>query len=45
MNLYLVQTMDEVLKQALDGQLTPIAPTPDAVEVEVDDDASDAITH
>jgi ATP-dependent Lon protease len=44
MNLYLVQTMDEVLKHALAGPLTPIAPTPDAV-VEVDDDASDAITH
>jgi ATP-dependent Lon protease len=44
MNLYLVQTMDEVLKQALAGPLTPIPPTPDAV-VEVDDDASDAITH
>ncbi len=45
MNLYLVQTMDEVLKQALDGTLTPIAPTPDAaVEVDVDD-APDAITH
>src|SRR5512134_697794 len=35
MNLYLVQTMDEVLKQALVGPLTPIAPTPDAaVDVE-----------
>jgi ATP-dependent Lon protease len=44
MNLYLVQNMDEVLKQALDGPLTPIAPTPDAV-VAVDDDAADAITH
>ena len=30
MNLYLVQTMDEVLKHALAGPLTPIAPTPDA---------------
>ena len=45
MNLYLVTNMDEVLKQALDGRLTPITPTPDAaVDVEVDD-ASDAITH
>jgi ATP-dependent Lon protease len=45
MNLYLVTNMDEVLKQALDGPLTPIAPTPDAaVDVEVDD-APDARTH
>ena len=43
MNLYLVQSMDEVLKQALSGPLTPIVPTPDAA-VEVDE-ASDAITH
>ena len=45
MNVYLVESMDEVLKQALAGPLTPIAPTPDAaVEVEVaDDDAR--ITH
>jgi ATP-dependent Lon protease len=43
MNLYLVQTMDEVLKQALVGPLTPIAPTPDApVEVE---EGPDALTH
>jgi ATP-dependent Lon protease len=44
MNLYLVENMDEVLKQSLAGPLTPIAPTADAA-VEVDDDASDAITH
>ena len=43
MDLYLVQSMDEVLKHALAGPLTPIAPTPDAA-VEVDE-ASDAITH
>jgi ATP-dependent Lon protease len=43
MNLYLVQTMDEVLKLALDGPLTPIPPTPDAPVV--DDEATDAITH
>jgi ATP-dependent Lon protease len=43
MNLYLVQSMDEVLKQALSGPLTPIAATADAA-VEVDE-ASDAITH
>ena len=30
MNLYLVTTMDEVLKHALAGPLTPIPPTPDA---------------
>jgi ATP-dependent Lon protease len=44
MNLYLVQSMDEVLKQALAGPLTPIVPTPGAEVVEVDD-APDAITH
>jgi ATP-dependent Lon protease len=44
MNLYLVQTMDEVLKQALDGTLTPIAPTPDTAEV-VEVEGDDAITH
>jgi ATP-dependent Lon protease len=44
MNLYLVQTMDEVLKQALHGTLTPVAPTPEtAVDVEVDE--ADARTH
>jgi ATP-dependent Lon protease len=42
MNLYLVQSMDEVLKQALAGPLTPIPPTPDA-PVELDE-ASDT-TH
>ncbi len=44
MNLYLVQSMDEVLKQALSGPLTPIVPTPDPEVVEVDD-SPDAITH
>jgi ATP-dependent Lon protease len=45
MNLYLVQSMDEVLKHALVGPLTPIPPTPDpAVDVAIDD-ASDATTH
>jgi ATP-dependent Lon protease len=43
MNIYLVQNMDEVLKQSLAGPLTPIVPTPDAA-VEVDD-APDTITH
>jgi ATP-dependent Lon protease len=42
MNLYLVQSMDEVLKHALAGSLTPIPPTPDA-PVELDE-ASDT-TH
>ncbi|MGQ0732968.1 MAG: endopeptidase La [Acidobacteriota bacterium] len=49
MNLYLVQTMDEVLKQALDGTLTRIGPPPDAVAVavavDVDVEDTDAITH
>ena len=44
MNLYLVTSMDEVLKQALAGPVTPIVPTPDPDVVEVDD-APDAITH
>jgi hypothetical protein len=34
--------MDEVLKVALDGPLTPIPPSPDADFV---DEASDATTH
>jgi ATP-dependent Lon protease len=42
MDLYLVQSMDEVLKHALAGPLTPIPPTPDA-PVELDE-ASDT-TH
>jgi hypothetical protein len=33
-----------VLKQALEGPLTPIAPSPETA-VEVDDEASDTITH
>jgi ATP-dependent Lon protease len=45
MNLYLVGSMDEVLKHALAGPLTPIPPTPDApVAVEIDD-VPDATTH
>jgi len=44
MNLYLVETMDEVLKQALAEPLTPIAPTAEAA-VEVDAEAPDTITH
>jgi ATP-dependent Lon protease len=44
MNLYLVEHMDEVLKHALTGPLTPITPSPDAA-VEVDDEPSDRITH
>jgi ATP-dependent Lon protease len=44
MNLYLVENMDEVLKQALAGPLTPIAPTAETA-VAVDGEASDTITH
>jgi ATP-dependent Lon protease len=44
MNLYLVQSMDEVLKHALAGPLTPIPPTPDAPEVAIDE-ATDGTTH
>ena len=39
--LHLVSQMDEVLKIALDGPLTPIPPTPDADFEE----SSDATTH
>ena len=41
LNMHLVSHMDEVLKIALDGPLTPLAPAPDAAI----DEASDAITH
>jgi ATP-dependent Lon protease len=43
MNLYLVENMDEVLKHALSGPMTPIT-APDTA-VAVDDEASDTITH
>ncbi len=42
LNIHLVSHMDEVLKIALDGPLTPIPPTPDA---DVVDEAPDATTH
>jgi hypothetical protein len=34
--------MDDVLKLALDGPLTPLAPTPEGSDI---GDAADAITH
>ncbi len=37
----MVSHMDEVLKIALDGPLTPLTPTPDAEF----DEAADATTH
>jgi ATP-dependent Lon protease len=42
LDIYLVSTMDEVLKTALAGPLTPIAPSDDAAVV---GDAPDAVTH
>jgi ATP-dependent Lon protease len=42
LDVHLVSTMDEVLKIALEGPLTPLPPSPDAGEI---GDASDAITH
>src|SRR5215216_3957153 len=41
LNIHMVSHMDEVLKIALDGPLTPIPPTPDTEF----DDSSDARTH
>ena len=41
LDIHMVSTMDEVLKIALDGPLTPIPPTPDADFEE----SSDATTH
>ena len=41
LNIHMVSHMDEVLKVALDGPLTPIPPTPDADF----DESSDATTH
>jgi ATP-dependent Lon protease len=43
MNLYLVSTMDEVLKHALAGPLTPLPPSPDT-PVDIDE-AADTTTH
>jgi ATP-dependent Lon protease len=42
LNIYMVSTMDEVLKTALAGPLTPITP---AEETAVVGDAPDAVTH
>jgi len=39
--IHMVSHMDEVLKVALAGPLTPLTPTPDA-DI---DDAAEAITH
>jgi ATP-dependent Lon protease len=44
LEMHLVSHMDEVLKIALDGPLTPIPPTPDA-DFEERADGSDATTH
>ena len=41
LNIHMVTHMDEVLKVALDGTLTPIPPTPESDF----DEASDATTH
>ena len=41
LEIHLVSTMDEVLKTALAGPLTPLTPTPDGDIAE----SSDAITH
>jgi ATP-dependent Lon protease len=41
LNIHMVSHMDEVLKVALDGPLTPIPPTPDADY----DEKHDATTH
>ena len=41
LSIHLVSHMDEVLKIALDGPLTPIPPTPEAL----DDKPADATTH
>jgi ATP-dependent Lon protease len=43
MNLYLVSSMDEVLKHALAGPLTPLPPSPDT-PVDIDE-AADTTTH
>jgi ATP-dependent Lon protease len=42
LNVHLVSTMDEVLKIALDGPLTPLPPSPDSGEI---GDSAEAITH
>jgi ATP-dependent Lon protease len=42
LDMHLVSTMDEVLKIALEGPLTPLPPSPDTPEIS---EATDAITH
>ncbi len=42
LNIHMVSNMDEVLKIALDGPLTPIPPTPEADFV---GESPDATTH
>jgi ATP-dependent Lon protease len=42
LNVHMVSSMDEVLKIALDGPLTPIPPSPDSSDI---GDPADAITH
>ncbi|HUE88544.1 MAG TPA: endopeptidase La [Vicinamibacterales bacterium] len=42
MNLYLVSSMDEVLKHALAGPLTPLPPSPDTPDI---DEAAERTTH
>jgi ATP-dependent Lon protease len=42
LDVHMVSTMDEVLKVALDGPLTPLPPSPDTGEI---GESADAITH
>jgi len=42
LDMHLVSTMDEVLKIALEGPLTPLPPSPDTPEIS---ESTDAITH
>jgi len=42
LDVHLVSTMDEVLKIALEGPLTPLPPSPDTPEIS---ESTDAITH
>jgi ATP-dependent Lon protease len=42
LDMHLVSTMDEVLKIALEGPLTPLPPSPDTPEI---GESTDAITH
>jgi ATP-dependent Lon protease len=42
LNVHMVSTMDEVLKIALDGPLTPLPPSPESGDI---GDPAEAITH